>query len=125
MSTTPPSAPSWSTFQILAALAIVVVPAVIGGAIIWSQHTPAKTEVTGPPDIQPFQRPSRALPPFPQGVDPNLHSVEHGVENGVPVIKIVVVPNGDQLIVDANTGRLLETRPAPPPPPTKLGGRPR
>jgi hypothetical protein len=47
--------------------------------------------------------------------------VERGVENGVPVIKIVVVPNGDELIVDAHTGRLLETRPAPPPLASRIG----
>ena len=28
------------------------------------------------------------------------------------VIKIRVVPNGDELVIDAETGRLLETRPA-------------
>jgi hypothetical protein len=55
----------------------------------------------------------------------NLQTVEYAVENGVPVIKIIAVPNGDELIIDAKTGRLLETRPAPPPSPTKVGGRSR
>jgi hypothetical protein len=38
------------------------------------------------------------------------------VENGVRVWKIRVTPGGDELIVDAATGRLLETRPGKPAP---------
>jgi hypothetical protein len=126
MSTSPASASGWSWSQLLAAAAIVVVPVVAGGAIIWSHRTPSKIEITTPPD-QPTRRPPRVLP-LPDGADPagaNLHSVEYGVENGVPVIKIVVLPNGDELIVDAKTGRLLESRPAPPPSPSKAGSRSR
>ena len=36
-----------------------------------------------------------------------------GVENGVRVIRNQVVAGGDELVIDAATGRLLEARPAP------------
>ena len=59
----------------------------------------------------------RALPLPPPGA--GIHSVAFTVENGTPVVKIKVVPDGDELVVDAQTGRLLEARPsrstAPPP----------
>jgi len=43
------------------------------------------------------------------------------MENGTRVVKIRVVPNGDELIVDAATGRLLETRPSRPTAPPPMG----
>jgi hypothetical protein len=40
-----------------------------------------------------------------------LHSVSFANENGTRVVKIRVSPDGDELIVDARTGRLIEARP--------------
>lgn len=128
MSTVPKNTMGWSSFQWLAVLAIVVVPLVVGGAMIMSQRMAVKTAVNPPPDNQPADRRGRVLPPPPPFVDPNmnnLHSVVYGVENGVPVIKITAVPNGDELIIDASTGRLIETRPPAAPSTSKAGGGPR
>jgi hypothetical protein len=40
--------------------------------------------------------------------------VSYTIENGTRVVKIKVVESGDELIVDASTGRLLEARPGRP-----------
>jgi hypothetical protein len=37
------------------------------------------------------------------------------------VVKIKIVPEGDELIIDANTGRLIETRPSRPSAPPPMG----
>ena len=61
------------------------------------------------------------LPRPPSVHDAELHTVAYGVENGTPVVKIRVKADGDELIVDANTGRLLETRPSRPTAPPPMG----
>jgi hypothetical protein len=43
-----------------------------------------------------------------------FHSVTTTEENGRSVVKLRVAPEGDEIIVDAATGRLLETRPYQP-----------
>jgi hypothetical protein len=50
-----------------------------------------------------------------------LHTVAYSVENGTRVVKIKVVESGDELVVDALTGRLLETRPSRPTAPPPMG----
>jgi hypothetical protein len=60
------------------------------------------------------------LPP-PDGIIPAFHTVNFTTENGVRVVKIRVVPEGDELIVDAATGRLLESRPSRPTAPPPMG----
>jgi hypothetical protein len=42
-----------------------------------------------------------------------FHSVRYRTENGVPVVLIQTVAGGDVLVVDRDTGRLIESRPAP------------
>jgi hypothetical protein len=60
------------------------------------------------------------LPPEVQG-GVQLHNVTYGVEKGTRVVKIRVLENGDELIVDAETGRLLEARPFRPTAPPPMG----
>ncbi|MEZ6139891.1 MAG: hypothetical protein R3B84_04890 [Zavarzinella sp.] len=54
------------------------------------------------------QQDSHYRKPLPLG---SLHSLVMTHENGRKVVKIVVVENGDEFIVDAHTGKLIETRP--------------
>ena len=60
------------------------------------------------------------LPPDPTG----MYSVLNDVEHGVRVVKVRVSADGDELVVDAETGRLIEARPprpaTPPMTPTLL-----
>jgi len=100
-----------------------------GGAIVWSSRDqdPALVQPPLAPTFGPERVALAAVEsdlvhhrqlPVPQ---PGLtfHSVAYTVENGTRVVKIKVVENGDELVVDAATGRLLEARPtrstAPPP----------
>jgi hypothetical protein len=50
--------------------------------------------------------------PMPSVPGVQLHSVEYAIEHGTRVVKIKVSQNGDELIVDATTGRFLEARPS-------------
>ncbi|WP_020469885.1 hypothetical protein [Zavarzinella formosa] len=43
-----------------------------------------------------------------------LHSFSYGEENGLKIVRIRLVADGDELVLDAVTGRLLESRPARP-----------
>jgi hypothetical protein len=80
-----------------------------------------------PGDAAPVEPPvgvsMRVVPP--PIIDPpaGLHAVAAGEEEGVRVLRIQVVPGGDELVVDAATGRLLESRPAGRP--TTPPGKPR
>ena len=103
-------------------IALVAVPLVVGGTFIWSHRMQAKSELEAPAENHPTDRHVRPPPP-PQFVDPNgnkLHAVEYAVENDVPVIRITAVPNGDVVVIDAQTGRLIETRPPGPPSTTSV-----
>jgi len=80
------------------------------------------------PDQPKFVRtPARILPQPPlEGIaaatgSSGLHTVAYTVENGTRVVKIKVVESGDELVVDAATGRLLETRPGRPTAPPPMG----
>ena len=101
-----------------------------GGAIVWSSRDQDPTLVHPPADYPVSTAAAseavvaeadvvhrRQLPiPAPTLT---LHSIAYTVENGTRVVKIKVVETGDELVVDAATGRLLEARPsrstAPPP----------
>lgn len=54
--------------------------------------------------------------PHPGGGHPltALHSFSYAEENGMKVVRIRLVPEGDELVLDAATGRLIESRPARP-----------
>jgi hypothetical protein len=86
--------------------------AVGAGAAIWAFRDPPPARPT--PPAGPAVLDGKALPVPGNDGAAGLHSVTVGVENGVRVLKIRVTPGGDELIVDAATGRLLETRPARP-----------
>ncbi len=84
--------------------------AVVGFGVYWSQPDRALDEV--PPEA--MDLPKRSVPPpFPDQLT-GVHSVSTGDEHGVRVVRIQVVPGGDELVVDAATGRLIEARPARP-----------
>jgi hypothetical protein len=101
-----------------------------GGTLVWSVRDagdPARAPL--PPDrpalalaeapIVPDQSTARRpLPPRPEFT---LQSVAYTTENGVRVVKIKVVDSGDELVVDAATGRLLEARPSRPTAPPPVG----
>jgi hypothetical protein len=108
-----------------AALAAVSILTVGGGAFIWANRQPEQKHPSELSQSAPVDLPSavvpRVLPPIPVEHPANLHSVAYGFENGTAVVKIKVVAEGDELIIDANTGRLIETRPCRPSAPPPMG----
>jgi hypothetical protein len=126
MSSSSPGPTHASPFPWGLALAASSLLLIGGGAIIWSSQP-----TNGPSPANPFdggevaslEKPVRlqmALPPAQDG-SPGLHTIAFTVENGTRIVKIRVVPDGDELIVDAVTGRLLETRPSRPTAPPPMG----
>jgi hypothetical protein len=114
MSADPSPSPRFGRLPWWVAPAAGVALAAGTGAVIWAyRDRPAGP----PPDAgRPDAVGNRATVPLPPGNGAaGLHSVVPAVEHGVRVLKIRVTPGGDELIVDAVTGRLLETRPAPRP----------
>ncbi len=105
---------------------------VSGGMVVWSARDsdppgtpPGPTDGTEavavahvPVALEPGG-PRRALPM--PGPEVTLHSVAFAIENGTRVVKIKVVETGDELVVDAATGRLLEARPSRPTAPPPVG----
>lgn len=93
-------------------LTITSVLTIVGGFVVWSNNDDTR-EVAGiaGDEVRPMIR-AMPLPPPDQDVkSPALHGLKYDVEKGLMVVKIQVVPDGDELIIDANTGRLLEARP--------------
>jgi hypothetical protein len=120
----PMSATSWGIA--LAAGSLLLIG---GGTLVWSVHDaePAALAsdavsvqaMTAPPSLDP---PAVSRRPLPRLTPENtLHSVAYAIENGTPVVKIKVVETGDELVVDAATGRLLEARPSRPTAPPPVG----
>jgi hypothetical protein len=119
-----PSSPvSWGV-----ALAAGTLLLIGGGAIIWSGRdavpdqpeavTAALPAVDGmATDVVPTYK--RQLPAPPSHLP--LHSISFETENGARVVKIKVLETGDELVVDAATGRLLEARPSRPTAPPPAG----
>ena len=95
-----------------------------GGAIVWSNQRPSPDDPMVPPYATGPGSDEVALLkrelPLPPPHSP-LHSVAYAVENGTPVVKIKVLETGDELVVDAATGRLLEARPSRPTAPPPAG----
>jgi hypothetical protein len=125
--TTTTSATSWGIA--LAAGSLLLVG---GGMVVWSAHdTDPPGPQPGAPDVTVAmsdpQAPLMAEPgglrralPLP-GPELTLHTVAYAIENGTRVVKIKVVETGDELVVDAATGRLLEARPSRPTAPPPVG----
>jgi hypothetical protein len=110
MSAVPPASPRPAALPWWLAPSAIVVLAAGAVAVIWAYRDRPEGAPANPgPAAAPHRK---FLPPPPPGDPGALHSVTTGVENGVRVWKIRVTPGGDELIVDAATGRLLETRPA-------------
>jgi hypothetical protein len=126
MSATSSSVPHSSSFSWGAALAAVSILTIGGGAIIWANRDAPSSESAQAAQSEIVGSPSRFIPspppPIPVEVQSaNLHSIAYGVENGTAVVKIKVVAEGDELIIDAATGRLIETRPSRPSAPPPMG----
>lgn len=121
---TPSSHVSWGV-----ALAAGTLLLIGGGALIWS----TQGAEPGPPALHAQEAPAgelfvhaRTIPLPPtdgqvQMSNMSLHSVAFTMENGTRVVKIKVVETGDELVVDAATGRLLEARPSRPTAPPPAG----
>ena len=56
-------------------------------------------------------RAPRALPMPPEAIV-NLYSVAHDQQNGAPILRIRARADGDEITIDAQTGRLLSVRAA-------------
>ena len=126
MSSSSPGPTHASPFSWGLALAAASLLLIGGGAIIWSSQPTNVPPRAAPSDggevasLQKSIRPPGALAPMPD-LSHGLHTIAYSVENGTRVVKIRVVPDGDELIVDALTGRLLETRPSRPTAPPPMG----
>ena len=106
------------------ALAAATMLLIGGGAIVWSNQEPAVVDTQESPFIASAATVDgsflkRELPIAPPSMP--LHSVAYSVENGTTVVKIKVIETGDELVVDAATGRLLEARPSRPTAPPPAG----
>lgn len=101
------------------ALAFLGIFTLGAGLIVWTCHEePLVETVVAPsrvPEVQPMTYEVLAL------AEPKLHQFDADIENGTKVYKIKVVEDGDELIVDAETGRLLGTRPGRPATPSPSG----
>jgi hypothetical protein len=125
-----PSSPPTPGFPLSWGVALAAASLLLigGGAVIWSSR-PDDNVIVPPiadPDQAKFVRtasripqPQDALATF--NTHSGLHTVAYSVENGTRVVKIKVVESGDELVVDAATGRLLETRPSRPTAPPPMG----
>jgi len=108
-------------------LAAVSLLAIVGGTIAWSQRDEDVAPVTSNEFVQApdVVGTNRFLPQPPANTieagKNNVYSVAQAVENGTPIVKIKVTPSGDEIIVDAATGRVLETRPSRPLGPGPMG----
>src|SRR5262245_52216892 len=85
----------------------------VGGVLTWANLPPADFPKSAPFNGSSGPPPGRRMPPARPDVAEHgpVHWVGHGVENGIKVVYIQAVPGGDILVVDATTGRLIETRP--------------
>jgi len=77
-----------------------------GLAVSWAYREPTAPEVAA------AVRTARALPRPPD--EAGVYAVTTAVEHGARVVKVRVTASGDELIVDGETGRLIEARPCKP-----------
>lgn len=90
----------------------LLVPAAIGLlvggglAVTWSYRDGPDPEAAATPHVP-------RMVPRPVD-DVGVYSVTSAVEHGARVVKVRVTASGDELVVDAETGRLIEARPVKP-----------
>ena len=117
-SNTVPNAPRASTVSRGLAVAAGAFFLIAAGVIVWSNHEPPQTPGTpeSPDEIVAIVRNGgqRDLPRPTEGPAFAFHSVSFTEENGARVVKIRVRADGDELVVDMSTGRLIATRPSRP-----------
>jgi hypothetical protein len=117
-----PSSLPWGVA--LAALSVLLVG---GGLIIWAHQDPTPPPYfVAEPGRKPMSLSTETAPLESPGFAPRVHGPDsvtanppamgvHSItltqENGTKVVKIQVTPGGDEIIVDAATGRVIETRP--------------
>jgi hypothetical protein len=113
MSTPVTPTPRPSTLPTWLVPAGLMVLAGLGLALVSANWSPPEA---APPESERLPEWARRVPPQPpEDTDPGgLYSIVPAVENGTRVVKIQAVAGGDELVVDAETGKLLETRPAAP-----------
>ncbi len=126
MSTLSPRPSSTSATSWGIALAAGSLLLIGGGTLVWSSRdagpgagTTDPLPVQAVPSTDEAIVPRRGLPPLIP--EQTLHSVAYAIENGTRVVKIKVVETGDELVVDAATGRLIEARPSRPTAPPPVG----
>jgi hypothetical protein len=125
-----PSAPATPGFPLSwgVALAAASLFLVGGGAVIWSSRSDDNSvgpQRTSGEEAAFTQTTARVrplpLPPLEPAASTGLHTVSYTIENGTRVVKIKVIESGDELVIDATTGRLLEARPSRPTAPPPMG----
>jgi hypothetical protein len=104
----------------LAATSLILIG---GGTLIMSTKPEPQSQTRSDEFVDDPRAVTRQIP-SPPPIDDSvagLHAVSYTIENGVRVVKIRVVPDGDELTVDVATGRLLESRPSRPTAPPPMG----
>jgi hypothetical protein len=96
-------------------LAVLTAVLTLGGAYVWltdgptpEQHTADSLRTTAAPT------PIRHLPtpPVPEAfANYKFHSVIVAEENGTQIVKLRLAEEGDEIIVDAASGKFIEMRP--------------
>lgn len=84
----------------------------LGGAFWWITRDPPEQPLVYTP-VDPNQPPALKRDPG-LAKDARFHSIAFGEENGVRVVKFRLAENGDEIVVDAATGRFIESRAVPP-----------
>jgi len=87
----------------------------VGGTYLWltdgpapKQHTADSLRIT----ISPTPIRQLPAPPIPEAfANYKFHSVIVAEEHGMQVVKLRLAEQGDEIVVDAATGKLIETRP--------------
>ena len=94
----------WKPLAVTTGLAAVLVAGIL--------LTGREPSASAPPSQPPQGRPVRALPAPPIALEGEngLPMVAHDHFDGVPVLRIRTVDEGDEMVVEAATGRLLAVR---------------
>jgi hypothetical protein len=95
------------------ALASLLLVAAVGFGVYRAQLPPEPTVVTEVPSELPLMMTMTAPPSDTAAPSAtSLHNVEFEMRNGTRIVKIQLHAAGDEIIVDATTGRFIEKRTA-------------